>query len=218
MNLVDIVQTRYSTKVFDASKKISAEQFEQIKALLRFSPSSVNSQPWHFIIAHTETGKQRLTKGTQGSFAFNETKILNASHVIIFCAKTQIDEGYMAHLLETEDNDGRFSDPAFKKTVHAGRNRFINLHRFDLKDAQHWMEKQVYLNIGTVLLGAGTLGIDAVPLEGLDMAALDDEFDLRSQGYTAICGIALGYRSEDDFNAKLPKSRLSENEIFTLLE
>lgn len=217
MNLADIVQNRYSTKVFDANKKIPEATFEQIKALLRFSPSSVNSQPWHFIIANTETGKKRITAGTQGSFVFNESKVLDASHVIIFCAKTSIDEAYMQHLLDTEEASGRFADPSFKDTVHAGRTRFINLHRFDLKDAQHWMEKQVYLNIGTVLLGAGALGVDAVPLEGLDMPALDQEFGLREQGYSAICGVALGYRSENDFNAKLPKSRLSEDEIFTTL-
>ena len=50
MNVQDIVQKRYSTKSFDASKKISAEDFAQIEAALRYSPSSVNIQPWHFVI------------------------------------------------------------------------------------------------------------------------------------------------------------------------
>lgn len=42
MNVQDIVQKRYSTKSFDASKKISAEDFAQIEAALRYGPSSVN--------------------------------------------------------------------------------------------------------------------------------------------------------------------------------
>ena len=45
--------------------------------------------------------------------------------------------------------------------------------------------------------------------------ALDEEFGLRSKGYTAIAVISLGYRSENDFNATLPKSRLSEEIIIT---
>ncbi|MGF1683075.1 oxygen-insensitive NAD(P)H nitroreductase [Photobacterium minamisatsumaniensis] len=217
MNLTDIVQTRYSTKEFDATKQIPSEIFAQLKDLLRFSPSSVNSQPWHFIIADTDEGRKRISKGTQGLFAFNEAKVLNASHVILLCAKTQIDEEYLGHLLETEEKDGRFAQSTFKETVHKGRSMFVNMHRFDLKDAQHWMEKQVYLNMGTVLLGAGALGVDALPIEGVDTKTLNEEFGLLDKGYSAVALIALGYRKETDFNAALPKSRLPEEEIFTIL-
>lgn len=218
MNLIEVAKNRYSTKEFDAGKKVPDKLFEQIKALLRFSPSSVNSQPWHFIIASTPETRKRISKGMQDSFSFNEAKVLDASHVIVFCAKTQIDEKYMLHLLETEEKDGRFpGDPAMKDLVKNSRARFVNMHRFDLKDAQHWMEKQVYLNMGTVLLGAGVLGIDAVPIEGLDTKALNEEFDLPTKGFAAVACIALGYHKESDFNAALPKSRLAEEEIFTIL-
>ena len=217
MNLIDVVQNRYSTKAFDGSKTIPDELFDQIKALLRFSPSSVNSQPWHFVIASTPEARKRISKGTQGAFIFNEGKVLDASHVILFCAKTGIDDDYMAHLLDIEEQAGRFAQPEHKQGVSAGRTMFVNIHRYDLKDAQHWMEKQLYLNMGTVLLGAGALGIDAVPIEGLDTKALNEEFGLIEQGYSAVAMVALGYRAEDDFNATLPKARRSEDEIFTLL-
>ncbi|GAA5188346.1 oxygen-insensitive NAD(P)H nitroreductase [Ferrimonas gelatinilytica] len=217
MNLIDVAHYRYSTKQFDPNKRIPEEQFEQIKALLRLSPSSVNSQPWHFVIANTPQGRERLSKGTQGPYAFNEAKVKDASHVILFCAKTGIDNHYLTHLLEVEEKDGRFAEPQFRQTVNQGRTLFVNMHRFDLKDAQHWMEKQVYLNMGTILLGAGALGIDAVPIEGLDPKALNQEFGLIEQGYTAVAMVALGYRSGSDFNAALPKSRLPVEELFTLL-
>lgn len=217
MNLTDIALSRYATKAFDETRTVPEEQFNQIKSLLRWSPSSVNSQPWHFIIAESAEGRKRLTAGTQGAFLFNEAKILNASHVILFCAKTQIDDDYMRHLLETEEKDGRLANPAVMAMVKEGRTRFVNMHRYDLNDAQHWMEKQVYLNMGTVLLGAAALGIDTVPVEGIDTQALNDEFGLIEKGYTAIAMVALGYRSHSDFNAGLPKSRLPEKEIFTLL-
>jgi nitroreductase/dihydropteridine reductase len=215
--LMDVVQKRYSTKEFDPNKKISDQDFEQIKALLRFSPSSVNSQPWHFVIANTEEGKKRIAKGTQGFYTFNEAKIQDASHVVLFCVKTEIDEAYTLHLLEKEDQDGRFAEPSFKNDLHMARSIFVNMHRYDMKDAQHWMEKQVYLNMGTLLLGVGALGIDAVPIEGMDPKALDEEFGLREKGYTAMAMVALGYRKKTDFNASLPKSRLPEEEIFTFL-
>ncbi|APD06582.1 major NAD(P)H-flavin oxidoreductase [Flavobacteriaceae bacterium UJ101] len=217
MNLIEILNKRYSTKEFDATKKISEEDFNQIKALLRLSPSSVNSQPWHFIIANDEEGKKRISKSTQGFYAFNEPKVMNASHAIVFCAKVGADEKYMRHLLDKEDQDGRFAEEQFKEQLHGGRMMFANMHRYDYKDLQHWLEKQVYLNMGSLLLGVAALGIDAVPMEGVDLKALDEEFNLREKGYTALAVVSLGYRTETDFNAKLPKSRLSEEEIITLI-
>lgn len=219
MDLKEVLNWRYSTKSFDSTKKITSEDFEQIKALLRMSPSSTNIQPWHFVIASTDEGKARIAKGTQGFFHFNEPKVLNASHVVLFCSRTSADEDYMQHLLEVEDKDGRYPNDDIKQGVYAARNIFADIHRYDVKDFQHWMEKQVYLNIGNFLLGVATLGIDALPMEGIDVKALDEEFGLREQGFTAITAVALGYRAASDFNdtTKTPKSRLPEEEIFTLL-
>ena len=50
-----------------------------------------NIQPWHFIIADTKEGKARVAKGAQGFYQFNEKKIMDASHVIVFCARTDAD-------------------------------------------------------------------------------------------------------------------------------
>jgi nitroreductase/dihydropteridine reductase len=217
MNLIEVANKRYSTKVFDPEKQIKAEDFEQIKTLLRLSPSSVNSQPWHFIIADTPETRKRMSIGTQGFYSFNEAKVTDASHVILFCVKSGIDDDYLRHILELEDGHGRFSESSSKEGVHKARSFFTDFHRYELKDVQHWMEKQVYLNMGTVLLGAGLLGIDAVPMEGVDQKALDEEFKLREKGYTAVAMVALGYHKEDDFNALLPKSRRSEEEVITIL-
>jgi nitroreductase/dihydropteridine reductase len=218
MNFSDIVLTRYATKAFEAGRTIPEADIRQILDLLRFSPSSVNCQPWHFIVAGTEAGRRRIAQGAQGPFIVNEAKIMAASHVILFCAKTGIDDAYLEHILEVEDAAGRFPDPALKERGRAVRAMYVDLHRYDRKDAQHWMEKQVYLNVGTVLLGAGALGIDAVPLEGIDPKALDAEFGLREQGFTAVVAVALGYRAATDANAALPKARLPMDETFTFLE
>ncbi|WP_428775122.1 oxygen-insensitive NAD(P)H nitroreductase [Vibrio sp.] len=215
MSLLHAAQSRYATKAFDPERRISEEKIEKLKQVVRLSPSSVNSQPWHFIVAGTEQGKQRIASATAGDYAFNQAKVLNASHVVVLCAKTEIDDNYLQALLENEQQDGRFPSDEIKATVSAGRQYFVNKHRHDLNDARHWMEKQVYLNLGTLLLGASSLEIDAVPIEGFDAELLDREFDLAAQGYTSVVLVALGYHSEQDFNAKLPKSRWPEARLFT---
>ena len=217
MNIQEVLNWRYSTKEFDSTKKISNENLQKVKDLLQMSPSSTNIQPWHFIIAETKEGKARIAKGTQGFFHFNEPKVTNASAVVLFCVKTDADEEYYKHIADIDDKNGRFPNEEVKDGFIGAVKTFADIHKYDLKDLQHWMEKQVYLNIGSFLLGVATLGIDATPMEGIDVKALDEEFGLREKGYTALVAVSIGYRAESDFNSteKTPKSRLPESEIFT---
>ena len=218
MNVEEILNRRYSTKEFDHNKKISTEDFIKIMSMLRLSPSSTNIQPWHFVIASTDEGKKRVAKASEGFFEFNKPKVLDASHVVVFCSRVDADEEYLLHVLDKEDEDGRFPQAEFKDMTHGGRSTFKNIHEYDLKDLPHWLGKQVYLNMGYMLHGAGMLGIDTLTMEGLDMKVLDEEFGLREKGFTAVAAISLGYHLESDFNAHLKKSRLSEEEIFTILD
>lgn len=214
MDIARIALKRHTCKAYDPARKIPAEQVEQLKTLLRFSPSSINSQPWHFIIASSEAGKARIAKAAQqGAYAANGSKILNASHVVVFCARTTMDDAHLASLLAQEDADGRYPTPESKAAQSKGRSFYTGLHRYDYKDTQHWMEKQCYLALGTLLLGAATLEIDATPIEGFDPRILNEELGLREQGLACVVIAALGYRGADDFNAKLPKSRFAMEQV-----
>ncbi len=214
MNIRQIVNKRYSTKAFDATKKISVEDFEQLKAAMRGSPSSVNIQPWYFVIADDEAGKARIAKAA-ADFPFNLPKITEASHVVVFAAKLHADDAFLNDILAQEDKDGRYATAEFKQGGEDARRAFLGIHRNNIKDEEQWLSKQVHINLGFTLMAAAALGIDSVPMEGIDFAKLDEEFGLREKGYTAVEIIAFGYRKADDFNAKLPKSRLEDNVIFS---
>lgn len=215
MDIISVALKRHSTKAFDPSKTLTDEQVEKVKTLLQYSPSSTNSQPWHFIVARTPEGKVRVAKSAAGGFVFNERKMLDASLVVVFCAKTAMDDAWLERVVNQEEADGRFATPEAKAANHKGRTFFADMHRKDLKDDNHWMEKQVYLNVGNFLLGVAALGLDAVPIEGFDAAVLDEEFGLKAQGFTSVVVVPVGYHSVEDFNASLPKSRLPLSTIVT---
>lgn len=218
-DITDIVKTRHTTKGYDATKIISDADIEKVKELLRFSPSSTNAQPWHFILASTEAGKNRVAKGgTDEKFPFNSPSIRAGSHVVVFTARKALDEDHLLNVLEVEEADGRYvGDPVVQKAqMDAGRKMFLNVHKDDLNDEQQWNEKQVYLNVGQFLLGVAALGIDATPMEGFDPAALDAEFGLAEKGFTSLVVVPIGYSdAATDYNAALPKSRLSYADILT---
>ncbi len=213
MEILNVLESRYSTKEFNASKKLSEAQIEDVKSILQLSPSSTNIQPWHFVIADSDEGKKRIAKATHGFFAFNEQKVLDASAVVVFSTKVDLTDEYLLYVLDKEDKDGRFPKEEFKQQNHGGRSIFANMHKYDYKDFQHWAEKQVYLNLGNFLLGVAAIGLDALPMEGVDLKVLDEEFGLRDKGYSASFIVAIGYHGKDDFNKSLPKSRLSKEDI-----
>lgn len=218
MQLMDAVNARYATKKFDPKRTLDADTVAQIKALLRYCPSGINLQPWHFILGQSDGAKARIGDTFLERYAINREKVVDASMVVVFCARARIDEDYIRQLLDQEDVDGRLIREGDYDKQFAKRMALSEMHRYERKDLQHWVEKQVYLNMGHLLLGVAMLGVDAVALEGVDMQALDAAFDLRRQGLTAVAVVALGYRADDDYNAALPKSRLPESVIFTDLD
>ena len=214
----ELVLSRYTTKVFDPSFRLSEDQVNEIKTLLQYSPSSTNAQPWHFIIAGTGQSRELIAKAATGRYEVNAPKIRNASHVIVLCSRAYIDDQYLESLLDNEERDGRFADGAAKKTQSGTRSFYTDMHRFELKDLQQWTEKQVYIALGTLLMGAAMMGVDACPMEGFDAAILNRELGLRDRGFTASLIVALGRHAETDFNKKLPKSRWPQEYIITDLQ
>ena len=216
MTVVDTLTKRYTAKAYDKSRKIPSDIVTQLLAALRYSPSSVNSQPWHFFVADTEAGKARIAKATSGVFAFNEPRVLNASHVVVLCARDNLNPDYLRSLADQEQADGRFATAEARAAAEKARAGFVGLHE-QAGDVPTWTQKQTYISQGFLLLSAGLLGVDATPMEGFEASILTEELKLKEQGLIPAVIGALGYHSEDDFNAKLPKSRLQEQVVFTHL-
>lgn len=217
MTLNDAVARRHTVKAFEQGKSLPQDEIETLLNVLRNSPSSVNSQPWHFVVASTEAGREQIAASTDGAFAYNSPKVRNASHVIALCMRTDLDEAHLQNVLDQEDDDGRYAKPESKANNDMVRRSYVDMHRYESRDVPQWMEKQVYLALGGLLLGAAMLGIDATPMEGFDQRALDQALGLREKGFTSVVLVSLGYRSDADFNAALPKSRLPRDEIFTFI-
>lgn len=217
MDTLATAKTRYATKAYDAEKKIPQAQFEKLLEILRFSPSSVNIQPWHFLVAESDQAKQRIASALTGNYVYNAAKVLNSSHTLVFCTRTDISAEYLEQLLQQDDASGRFKDETAKQGQRATRSGYVEFYRNELKNLPAWMENQTYLALGQLLFAAGLEGIDATPMEGFDRELINKEFGLAEKGLKASVIVALGYRSDTDFNAKLPKSRLPDEVVFTRL-
>jgi len=217
MDIATLATTRHTAKDFDPGRKIPGPVIGQLRTLLRYSPSSINSQPWHFGMAGTAAAKARIAQAAVGPYAYNAPKIQNASHGVVICVRTGLDDAHLDAILAQEQKDGRFPLPEDMEKQRKSRLAYVALHRDVRRDLPHWMEKQAYLALGTLLLGAAALGLDACPMEGFDPDVLSNEFSFGSNGLRPVVLVAIGTRGAGDWNAKLPKSRLPAEALFTEL-
>lgn len=214
MNIAEVSAKRFTTKHYDSSKKIPEDQVKQLCTVLRNSPSSVNSQPWHFFVISTEQGKKQILPGIS---EFNYPRITDASHVVVFCAKTSMPEEHLQAVLNQEEKDGRFANEQIKKANDEGRHFFVGLNNNNAEQLFNWESKQVYIALGNLLLAAATLGIDSTPIEGFDRQKMDEVLGLKAKGLSSVVVASLGYHAQDDYNSKIPKSRFPEEQIFTFM-
>lgn len=217
MDLLNVAKTRYSTKAYDANKKIPSEQFARLMEVLRLTPSSINIQPWHFFIAADDAAKQRIAKSLIAQYSYNAAKVLDSSHSLVFCTKADISPDHLNQLLESDDRNGRFKNAAAKQAQQQTRQGYVEYYRNEKGDIQRWAENQTFIALGQLLLAAGIEHIDATPIGGFDEQILSDELNLKQQGLIPSVIVSLGFHSQQDFNAQLPKSRFEAADIFTQL-
>lgn len=194
MNFLDLAKSRYTTKMYNENEKVTDEKLQQLKEILRLSPSSINSQPWKFIFVSDEKTKQELASVSY----FNEQKINESSHLVVFSVIDQIEkfEEQIQHLPE-------------------GSVNYYNTFLKPLSEAEikSWLKHQVYLSLGFFLSACASLEIDSSPMEGLK----NEEYDkiLQLDDYKTVFAVGIGYRNSSDTNQPSVqlKSRLALENI-----
>ena len=214
MSILDTIRTRYTTKHYDATKAISAEDLRALREVLRLCPSSVNLQPWHFFEASTREARERLLPAIMD---FNRDRVLDASVVFVFGAHKAVTEEYLDKVIGQEVAAGRFTREDAAANVDAGRREFASMDENQLKDSRVWMAHQTYIAMGFLLLAAAQMGIDATPIEGLYQDKMDEILGLKDTNLATVFCVSRGYRSANDGNATRPQSGMPLSEVLTVL-
>ncbi|MDU8923750.1 oxygen-insensitive NAD(P)H nitroreductase [Pasteurellaceae bacterium LIM206] len=215
MDALQIARARYTAKAYDLRKKIRAELFDKLLEILRLSPSSTNAQPWHFLIAESAQAKARIAKSMEGSDDYNIPKVMNASHVLVFCAVNDVTDTHLEKVNAAEIRDGRYTAERQQANT-APRAHYVRMYRSQGK-MQSWIESQLHIALGQLLWAAEMEGVNSTAIGGFRTERLDAELNLAEQGLHSVLIVCLGYRSAEDRNADKPKSRLSRDEIFSYL-
>ncbi|NVK74444.1 NAD(P)H-dependent oxidoreductase [Marinomonas sp. CT5] len=214
--IITDLEKRYTTKHYDASKRIPQADLEVIYEAMRLSPSSINSQPWKFIVIESDTAKQRFHDTFANKFQFNQKHAKEASHIILLAHKTHYNREDYAKVVDKGIEDGR-TKPENREQAFGGF-AFVEMNMDENGNTSGWTKSQVYIALGNLMHTAARLGIDSTPMEGVDPELIGEIFSAELEGYQCDVALAIGYHHKDeDYNAALPKSRLAMNNVVTVL-
>jgi len=195
MSFLDLAKRRYATKKYDVVKKISAAQIEELKEIIRLSPSSINSQPWKFTFVTNDEVKKNLAEQSY----MNENSVKDVGLLVVFSV--------MEHIEHFE-----------KRNISVLPEGWISFYEQMVKSngdvaTKSWMENQVYLSLGYFLSACITMGLDATPMEGINRKAYKEI--LSQEEYSPLFAVAVGYADINDamHPTVFPKSRFEPNEI-----
>lgn len=206
MNLIENLKWRYATKAYN-NIKVTEEKVDQILEAINLSASSCGLQSYRvFVVSNTDIQKKL------GADSYNG-QISSCSHLLVFAAFTDMSSTYIDdYMAMTEKQRGLDAGAlsGFRNGLHSYFSS-INAEQKAL-----WAAKQAYIALGTALIAAAELKVDATPIEGFNAATIDEVLGLKEKGLHSTVILALGYRdSEKDYMAATKKVRLPLDQMIT---
>jgi nitroreductase len=198
-----IVKGRRSIKNYDKSVKISKKEMEEILTLATTAPSSVNMQPWRFLVIESPEGKAKLAPLAK----FNQNQVETSAAVIAVFGDLNnfenfeeiygkaVELGYMP--LDVKD-----------RIQEAYTGYFENISREDMKDV-------VLVDGGLVsmqlMLAARAYGYDTNPIGGYEKEQIAEAFGLDKNRYVPVMLVSIGKAADNGHpSVRLPIEKVAQ--------
>jgi nitroreductase len=169
---------------------VSDEQFQAIYDLVKYAPTSLNTQPLRVVLLRSPEARARLLPHMMG---MNRAKTETAPLVAILAADTEFHEELPRLVPFRPEAKEYFQDPVRREQVA----------RFNAT-----------LQIGYFILGIRAAGLAAGPMSGFDPAGVDAEF-FPDGTHKSLLVVNIGRPGPGAWFDRLP--RLEHDEVVTVL-
>lgn len=202
-DFLEVIKSRRSVRYYDPSVKISREEMTQMLEEATLAPSSVNMQPWRFVVIESEEAKAKLLPLAK----FNGHQVETSSAVLAVFGDLNFTE---------------FADEIFTKAVELG------YMPKDVKDQQlasylpllngmptEMKRDSVLIDAGLVsmqfMLVARAHGYDTNPIGGYDKEKIAEAFGIDPERHVPVMLISIGKAAKPGHSsARLDVARTTE--------
>ena len=155
--IIEALNWRYATKMFDPSRKIPEDQWRALEESLVLTPSSFGLQPWEFIVVTNSEIRESLV-----AHSWNQRQVADASHLVVIATRTDVNEAWIDRFV------GRVEEVRGEQGVFSGyRDMMVGfVSSLDEEGVKQWGKLQTYIALGQFMTCAAMMGIDTCPMEG----------------------------------------------------
>ena len=189
----DIVYNRRSIRKFDTSVKIPREEMLEILDKTVTAPSSVNMQPWRFVVVDSEEGKDKLKPFVSYNSVQNET---SSAMVLIFAdlkSQERAEEIYGKAVTQ-----GKMPEEVKEKQLSSIVPMYENAHFEVMNEIVHIDSSLAAMQL---MLVARSYGYDTNAIGGYKKDGLAKAFGLDEDRHVPILIIAIGKADEEGFES-----------------
>lgn len=202
-DFMEIMKGRRSIRNYDPNVKISKEEMTQILEEATTAPSSVNMQPWRFVVIDSAEAKAKLAPLA----SFNQTQVATSSAVIAIFA---------------DEENFSYGEEIYSKAVELGLMPQEVKERQIAALTRHFSTLPAQINRETILIDSGLVamqlmltarahGYDTNPIGGYDKANIAETFDLDKERYVPVMLLSIGKAAESGYASyRLPIETITD--------
>lgn len=196
-SLKEVIKGRKSVRAYDPSVKISKEEMTEILTEATLAPSSVNMQPWRFVVAESDEAKAKLHPLVRFNTRQNET---SAAMIVIFGDLECYEYG--PEIYETAVAEGKMMEEVKEQQLAAIMPLYQNLSKEKMNEI---VQIDASLAAMQLMLVARTHGYETNPIGGFEADQLAEALDLDPERYVPVMIVSIGKAVETGYNSiRLP--------------
>jgi nitroreductase/dihydropteridine reductase len=206
MSLIEDLNWRYACKQMN-NKEVDIEKIDTILEAIRLAPTSMGLQAFKVLLITDKALKEKIF----AEAATRQKMIPDCSHLLVFAAYTKITEtdvdNYMQLIADTRN--------VSVESLSSFKDAHKDILAMTDMEKTNWTSRQTYIAMAYATVAAANLKVDATPIEGFNIHAINKILDLPSKNLTATLLLPLGYKDEEkDYLVKAKKVRKDAKDIF----
>ncbi|MBU7595188.1 nitroreductase family protein [Metabacillus halosaccharovorans] len=200
---LQIVQDRRAIRTYDENVKISQEEMSEILTAATKAPSSVNLQPWRFVVIESSEAKAKLAPLAK----FNQQQVKTSSAVIaVFADMNNLD--YLEEIYGKAVEQGLMPQEVKDQQVPSIRNLLSAI-------TEQANRETILIDSGLVsmqlMLTAKAYGYDTCPIGGYEKDQIAEVFDLDKDRYVPVMLLSIGKAVDTGYKSyRMPVEQITE--------
>lgn len=180
----DIIFERKSVRLYNEKTKISHEEMLEMIQEATTAPSSVNMQPWRFVVVESEAEKQKL----KPLIRFNTTQNDTSSAMILIFGDMECYK-YGEEIYDQAVSENKMSSEVRDQQLEAIIPYYENFSKQEMNDV---VKIDSSLAAMQLMLVARSHGYDTNPIGGFEDDLLAEAFGLEKDRYVPVLILSIG--------------------------